>query len=353
MHGDKIKKQEEEENEEEKEKEEEREREESEEQGEEQEDGKGEEDRPYQQRQPIPYCIASRDSRSERHLQHLRVDATRSVFPWQPSTPSPLDQTPPGSPAELPIEAPVESKSGWPVEVRDSEDTDSSQPQTNDADLSYSTDPFSTITGAPRSIISTSLPNPEPKPSRPSSRLDLNNTSVGLYLCGSAMNGYPFSGRGQNDGFCIWSGPLADCPRAFNISLWLDDEWDEDDDDGDENRNQLPGTYCNIDKSDGGGPWYRIRRWIHDDDKRVRSLIIESMKPVWPWEPLTPLYTPRGSHSGWTPEPPPVGMKNGYTVGCWSNYPDGFWGTPPVGAPGGLRADSPVGYRSRPRAWST
>ncbi|KAK1777071.1 hypothetical protein QBC45DRAFT_303767, partial [Copromyces sp. CBS 386.78] len=86
-------------------------------------------------RQRVPYWVAYGDSpsNSDRHLQYLRVDATRSVFPWQPSTtPSSLDQPPPGSPAELPVEAsveaPVESKPGGsPGDLLDSEAMDSPQ----------------------------------------------------------------------------------------------------------------------------------------------------------------------------------------------------------------------------------
>ncbi|KAK3950721.1 hypothetical protein QBC32DRAFT_178090, partial [Pseudoneurospora amorphoporcata] len=117
MHGDKIeilKKQEEDKDVEEKEK---------------KEEDKDQELRSGQQRQRVPYWVASRDSRSDRHLQYLRVEATRSVFPWQPpTTPSSLDQTPSGSPAELPVvEAPVESKPGSPGDLLDSEATDSPQ----------------------------------------------------------------------------------------------------------------------------------------------------------------------------------------------------------------------------------
>lgn len=319
MHGDNIEKQVEEEKDTEEEREE----------SEKPKEDKNEEDRQNQQRQPIPYCTASRDSSSERHLQHLRVDAARSVFPWQPSTPAPLDQTSPGSPAELPVEAPteapveasVESKPGSPGDLPDSEETDPPQHQVNDADLTHLSE-CSVIRAAPRSVIPAGLSNPEqhPKPSRPSGPPDLN--TVSLYLWGSAMNDYPFSGRGQNDGFCIWTGPAVDCPRRFNISLELNQERKEDDDDTD------------------NGPWYKVRRIDGAYDvKEERSVNICSMKPVWPWGPLpvSPYDTPEGS-------------RRCSPVGSSSDHPEGGVGvSSPVGSPGGLTVESPASFWSQLR----
>ncbi|KAJ4409708.1 hypothetical protein N0V85_004061 [Neurospora sp. IMI 360204] len=232
-------------------------------------------------------------------------------------------------PAELPVEAPVELKSGWPVELRDSEDTESSQPQTNNAELP-STAPNSHSTGAPPFIPPIIFLYEEPNPSKPPihpinihKRLpDLNTTPVGLWLGGNAMNGYPFSGRWPNEVIELWSGPAADCHRSFNITLHLNyDDPNPEDFDCDD--------FWDIDES--------------DDGKRMQNIVIRSVRPVWPWEPLTPIQSSTGS---------PVGSRSDSPVGSSSDHPDGFGASPLVSFPGGPRDDSPVSRWPRPRGRS-